>query len=426
MLTGHAALRPQTARRRGGVYVAVLGVSALVLVLGMGGLASARSIARAQSEARDMSGARWAAVSALELGRYAMERNARWRTQRSNGDWCTDAVLGDATVTLSAVNPSGAMNRSVTDPVDLTAVAYQGACTHRITLRLQAEATPLDSLNIPLAVGGSITATSATVNASGYTIAANGAFTALLCSINANVEAGLTATGLVVNGTMRSLAPTRALPGSDAFDFYTANGTSIPVTALTLKSGVRTFTSGVLSPNSNPLNGALNAQGVYVIDAANAGIAIGPCRIVGTLVIINASAVTLQSGVIAEPAVTNFPCIMVRGNATISTTGSTLAESSGTATNYNPSQTAYPYPNGVSNATTTDSYAPAINGLVYVSGNATVTDSPAINQLIVGGDLTLGGTLTLGYTSEYRRSPPPGFAVVRMRPAAGQWKQVVQ
>lgn len=428
MLTGAPSRYSINTRPRGGVYVAVLGMSMLVLVLGLGGLASARAISRTRADAGDLSGARWAASSGVELARYAIERDPTWRSVRSNGDWFSDVAVGSATVSVSVNNPNGAMGRLPNDPVEITARAYQGSTVHTARLMLDAQSTPYSALDVPLTAGGAITATSATVHASGYTIATNLAFTALLCNINANVEAGLTAVGLTVNGTSRSLAGTRSLPGADAFDYYLANGTYIPGTSLPLRSGARTISNTVLSPVSNYFNSALNSRGIYVIDAGNQVIAIGPCRIVGTLVIINANgAVRLQSTILAEPAVSNFPCIMVRGDANITATSDLLTEGAGTP-NYNPSNVPYPWPNGVSNGTigTTESYDSAINGLVYISQNASVSGSPTINQLVVGGALSLGGTLTLGYTSEYRRNPPPGFSVIRMRPRAGDRRQVVE
>jgi hypothetical protein len=406
------------------VYVAVLALAALVLVLGLGGLASSRAIVRAKSATRDLSGARWAALSAIELGRYNIERDPKWRTTHANGTWMNAVGIGDAKVSLDVTNPSGALDRSPTDSVEMTATAVQGSAAHTAWVRLNASVTGYTCLDIPLTAGGSISATSATVNASGYTIAANGAFTALLCTINANVEAGLTATGLTINGSARSLAGTRTMPGSDAFDYYIAKGTVIAASSVAIKSGARTI-QGLLSPTSNPY-GSANAQGIYIFDAGGSSAAIGACRIVGTLVVINASGpVVLQSVIVAEPESRSMPCIMIQGDCTISCSSGSLTEAS-VATNLNPAATPFPWPGGVSNASLADTYTGSIDGLVYVSGAASVSGTPAINQLIVGGGLTLGGTLTLGYNSDYKRSPPPGFAQVVMKPEQGSRKQSVQ
>lgn len=412
---------------RGTVYVAVLGISSLVLVLGLGGIASARAIARARTEARDLSGARWAAHSAIEATRYYIEQNSQWRTLRTNGKWMNAARIGGAEVSVEVINPSGTLDRAESDPVNITATALQGRSVHTVSVTLAPQIVPHTCMELPLATGGAITATGATLHASGFTISTNAAFTALLCTINANVEASLTAVGVTVNGTQTSLAPARTFPSADAFSYYLARGTVIPASALPSSGSTRVVAAALLSPTSNPYTSDLNAQGIYIIDAANNAIAIKACRIIGTLVIINPKgAVALQSTIVAEPAVRNYPCIMIQGDASIETTSGTMTESSSTTPNYNPVGSAYPYPNGVTNTTVTDSYISSIDGLVYVSGNVSTSGSPVIGQLVIGGSLTLGGTLTLGYSAEYKNNPPPGFAQVTMRPAMGSRRQVVQ
>jgi hypothetical protein len=426
MNTGRIAIRRRRRHPRGTVYVAVLAIAMLVLVLGLGGVASARAIARTRNEARDISGARWAALSAIELARNTIEKDPLWRSKHTNGLWMTNVALGEAKVSLDVTNPNGALNRLPTDPVDITATATQGRSAHTARVTLQASTTAYTCLDIPMTAGGAIGATSATVHASGYTIGTNNAFTALLCTINANVEASLTAIGLTVNGTATSLAPARTMPGSNVFDYYLANGTVIAASSLPTRSGARALYRVLLSPTVNPY-GSVNASGIYVLDGGNNSITIESCRIVGTLVIINASgAVVLQSTLLAEPNTRSMPCIMIRGDATISCASTTMSEAGATPVNFNPASTPYPWPNGTSNTALTDTYTGAIDGLVYVSGNVTVSSTPAVGMLVVGGGLTLGGTLTLGYTSDYKRSPPPGFAQVVMRPEQGSRKQSVQ
>lgn len=414
-----------SARRRASVYVAVLGVAALVTVLGVGGLAASRAIARSAQVARDAAAARTASSSALELARAALASNSRWRTVYTNGTWFSSLSIAGARVDVQGVNPNGSIDRSHTDPVDLTATATIGKARHAATVRLVAKAVPLTCLGASLASGGAITVTSGTIHARNTTVAANGAFTAVLATVNANVEAGLTAIGVTVNGTVRSLAGTRTFPGADLLDIYSRQGSSIPITAFPLRSGVRSIYATVLSPAVNPFNGATNTSGIYLIDAGGGAFTIESCRVVGTLIITNATTVTLRGCVVLEPAVADYPVLIIRGNASFATTTGTLSETL-LAYNFNPTGSAYPYSLGLSNATQTDTYTSAINGLTHVSGNASISGTIQINQLVVDGNTDVTGTLTLSPVSTYRRSPPPGFASVRMVPSPGTWKQVTQ
>jgi hypothetical protein len=417
------ATRPRS--RRAGVYVAVLGVSALVMVLGVGGLAASRAIARSARSARDAAAARWAASSALELTRATMASNSRWRITYANGAWFS-ATIGSSRVDVQGVNPNGSLDRIHTDPIDLTATATVGSARHAATIRLDAQTTPLSSLGASLAAGGALTTSGATVYARNTTVAANGAVTILLGQFNANVESGLTAVGLTVTGTLRSLAGTREFPDGTVLDLYSRQGTVIPIANLPIRSGNRTIGSILLSPASNTLSGVLNTSGVYIVDAGGGAVVIDSCRIVGTLIILNTTTVTLQGSVVAEPVVANYPCLIIRGNASFAGVATALSEST-TGVNYNPSSTPYPYSQGLSNATTTDTFSPSLAGLVYVSGDLTASGTMQVNQLVVGGNVNLSGTLTLSAVSTFRRSPPPGFASIRMVPAsAAATKQVTQ
>ncbi|MGH7130742.1 MAG: hypothetical protein ACREJO_02210 [Phycisphaerales bacterium] len=416
------------AARRGSIYVVVLGVSLLVTMIGLGGVSANSAIARSINAGSDSSRARWTAQSALELARQLIDADPLWRTNRANGAWVTDSALGKATYSISVVNPSGALNRTETDTVVVTAIGKFGTSVHTMEAQLVADSSAPSCLSCAAAVGGSITFNSTDVTCTDSLIASNSAVTAVTASVNAKIEASLTALGLTFKQSAASLCPQRAMPGSGAFNYYLANGTSIPVTSLPGTSGARTISRVLISPAVNPFSGGTNSQGIYVIDAGGADLTILDCRIVGTLVIINpGTTCSIKSSVVWEPAVANYPCLMVRGNANIRTSASALSENSGGSNiNVNPASTPYPYNGGISNSSTSDTFPSSIEGLVYVSGNLTTATSVSCRMLLVGGNLTAGGVLVLNYDSTYNDTPPPGFATVKMRPLLGGARQVTQ
>ncbi len=187
----------------------------------------------------------------------------------------------------------------------------------------------------------------------------------------------------------------------------------------------------LLSPTKNPY-GAPNPEGVYVLDCGGKDVVVSNSRIVGTLLLLNpGSDTTVQGSMNIEPAVTNYPALMTDGSITVALSSTALSET-GLGVNFNPVGAAYPYQAGTgtfTNATATDSYPSAINGLVY-AGDDFVMDANTVidGGVVVSGKTTLQGTtLQVNYKSVYLNTPPPGFTsgAVYMRPTPGSWQRSV-
>jgi hypothetical protein len=103
---------------------------------------------------------------------------------------------------------------------------------------------------------------------------------------------------------------------------------------------------------------------------------------------------------------------------------STLDEGGGR--NYNPTGSPYPYPGGTTNATTSDSYPPAIDGLVYISGNATMARQNRIGMLVVGGTIAVYTDMTMNYDPSILTNPPPGFCTLDGIIDQASWAQAVE
>src|SRR3954462_6155095 len=107
-------------RRRGSVYILLIGMAMLASVIGI----SAALATRAQSRTLDASGdtvtARLYAQSAVDMGRLYISQNTTWRTLKTNGTWLSGVRFGNGTINLDVLNPNGALNRFDADPIILT------------------------------------------------------------------------------------------------------------------------------------------------------------------------------------------------------------------------------------------------------------------------------------------------------------------
>jgi len=139
--------------------------------------------------------------------------------------------------------------------------------------------------------------------------------------------------------------------------------------------GYREIRGEVLSPLSNPFGANLNGEGVYVIDCLGQQVVIAESRIVATIVLVNpASGSGVQNAVNWEPAVANYPALLVDGSMRFEFDNTPLSEAA-VKTNFNPAGTPYL---GSEDSDKKDEYPSLIKGLVYVSGDLTVHQTPTL------------------------------------------------
>ncbi len=421
-------LQPRT--RRGTAYLAAVGVGMLVGTLAIGAMATARSRARGLQMQIDESIARQNAIAAVEFARATIAADADWRTTYAVEMWLNGVEMNGGTFGYTVVNPSGAINRDPLDSVVVTGEGLRGLARQRMSVSLDATTVPLTCLTVPMTIAGAISATSATINGSGLTVATNSSFTSVLATIQPSVEARTAIIGTGFSGTTKTGATARTMPASTVFALYAAGAGVIPVASLPngglLGLGGKQLTDVVLGPNHNPY-GSTNSKGVYVLDCQNYAVAITNCRIIGTLILLNPGAGTTISGSVQwTPAVTNYPCLLVNGAITLSLSASSLSEIAENV-NFNPPGAPFPFVGGSADTSKDDTYTSVIDGLVYASGNITVGGNTTVDMIVGGGTFTMNAlsTLTIRDEATYAADPPPGFYTVKMTPRAGSWSYVV-
>lgn len=204
---------------------------------------------------------------------------------------------------------------------------------------------------------------------------------------------------------------------------------AVSLTDTSLPNNAYVMDRVLLSPTSNPY-GTPNASGIYIINCNNQNVQIGPCRIVGTLVLLSpGGGTTIQGPITWETAVAGYPALLTNGPIAISFSSSVNLGEATYGINFNPSGTPYPFVNGTSDTNASDAFPSIINGLVYVGGNLTLSanTSPAFNGCIISSGQIIynctSASLTYGNASYV--APPPGFSTgsASLYPVLGTWQR---
>jgi hypothetical protein len=411
--------------RRGSVYVAVLGVSIIVAVIGIASVHVARIEVREATALDDMAKARLAARSGVECALAKLEADSLWRTTHTSGVANVLAglsdLLGTGSNSYSLVDSDGNLNDNTDDTVTLRSVGTAGNARHVIEVMLAPTGEGLGCLSAAMHTNEDIDV-DATLTTN-QTISANGQINASDGSINGNAQAAGIITGSVSGSRTSNMTPTLDMPDSTGvFEYYMTMGT--PISYGSLSGGV--IERVVLSATNNPYGtGATNSQGIYIIDCQGGSVTIRNCRIVGTLVFRNVGAnVQLTNSVNWEPYVANFPSMMVEGSLILSSPQNQALSEVSNTTNFNPSHTPYlslsdsSYSDG-------DSYPCTITGLIYNTGYLSVTNQVLVNGATVSArTVYVTSSSTFNYKSIFFTNPPPGFtAGDQVEVVPGTWKQ---
>lgn len=417
-------------RRRGTVYIAILALGVLVLVLGVGGMLASRVEARGAFEASRAGVARGYAASAANLGRLWIAGDAAWRTKRANGAWITSAPFDQGTMSLDVVNPLGALGRSSLDPVVMTATGVCGTARQKLRLTLTARATALSCLNAVLCAGGDITVDGNDLEAPGLVVSTNGSITLQSggAIVNGNVEASGSATGSTYSGTKKTGQAAKTMPTiANVLAEYALVGSAMSRASVPVSGGMLQFKNLLISPSSPAFGGAAQAQGVYILDCKGSAVSFDTIRVVGTVVLVDCGGLSIDGPVYMSPAVANYPCLVVQGSLTINTDAKVLKESSA-GVNLNPASTAWPYPNGFSDAAQSDQYPCGIIGLTYISEDMAMNSRAdwTFGPTVVGGNVNFKSKV-INFVScpECVAAPPPGFSSVSMVISGAAWEQAV-
>lgn len=383
-------------RRRGSLYISVMGTAFIVGTVALLGVHQARLNLKAAQTATDRVKAQTLAQSAVELALSTVNADPNWQTTYAyDTEYPSPALaVNGGTLNWKLVNAGNGIRR-------LDGIGRVGKATYVYSVDLGG----CDYLACGLSCGRDITVqASEAIKITGAPLATRQSLI-VQGTVTADVEATAILKTGILTGTQTVPAPLRPLPDpTTVFDYYLAQGTRIASTSLDRV---------VLSPRQNPF-GSTNAQGIYIIDAAGGSVRIRRSRIVGTLVIVNAGSggVELTDQVNWEPAFPNYPAMLIQGSLSIKIDNSKLSESD-EGTNFNPSSTPW---QGASDSANDDSYPSALAGILYCTGDLTFAGQGTNLQSLQGVVVCHGAcsvvdqaNVTIKYDAAFHDSPPPGF-----------------
>src|SRR5689334_22315062 len=213
--------------RKGSIYIAVLGASALISAIALAAIMSMRVGKQTALEDGDFSEARIYARAGLEIGLHYISTDPYWRSNRGNGTWATDLPIGRGSFSLFAMDPvDNDIRYGDNHPVVLTCTGRKGNAACKMSVRLEVGSKWGSCLEIALCSDSDCN-----INGAGFTsdqtASTNRDFVALSGAIvNSNVEAYRQISGSTYTKSRKLISRRRYLPDPvHVFDTYVATGT---------------------------------------------------------------------------------------------------------------------------------------------------------------------------------------------------------
>ncbi len=393
-------MRP-LAFRRGSVYVAVLGGTMLVAVIGVAGVLAV-GVERRGSELVSATGeARALAASGLDLAAHRMQNTTTWRAAAAAAP-TTKIGLGSGLASFTFSDPiDGDLANSVEDPILVRATGETGSALQMLEVRLAPTLRGLTCLDFSLVSAGAITLKSGASVAAVREMASNASISASSATVDANVAAVGTISGTTYLGGGRTGITPIEFPAATVFADLAKLGTAIPFAAL----GGGSLNKTVLGPGVSPYS-AGDPNGIYVIDCKGSNLTIDDARILGTLIVLNAGSISqIIHSVLMEPAAGDMPTLIVQGPMQFKTDGKDLRES---VININLNPAGVPY-RGVTDGDQSDAYASVLRGTIYVSGAVVISGKSMIHGTLAVGSLTVDGSGEATVRDDPNLGQPQGF-----------------
>ncbi len=397
--------------RHGAAYIVALLAGTIVTITGLSALSIATTQARTRTLSDQHTMSQLMARTMMEHAKSAVAAHLRDGNTRLDLPGNIDVVLtspyGDGYWRFAELD--GARLNNIDGPVAIQLHGENGdALFHQEALLFPAGET-YDVMGMAMYSGGSLTLRSGASVTSELPIGAVGGVTADAAIVDAPVESAGSISGAAYLGSVDSDAASRLMPSDTLFGYYTDLGERIILSDLPFRAGSYWLEDLVLSPSENPF-GATNPLGIYVIDCGGSWVTLRNVRVVGTLVLLNASnSVWIGQNTLIQPTHPWMPSLLVEGDAGFYA-GDTGPSEAAAGINMNPRGTPYQFE---SDSDRSDVYPAEIQGVAYVSGDAVfyLPSQTIRGKLIAGGDIRVrtGVDVDIFPDPDVERYPPFGF-----------------
>lgn len=418
--------------RRGGAYLAVLGVTTVVTVIGLSAVAVTRLERRAIEGTNNLAEARGYADSAVNIALLKINQNTNWRATYTHDTWTAAQTIGNGTLQWKLVDQVDTnLNNNTTDPVRIVGQGTVGTTTQLCSVLLTSRNVPYDVLRTAMHSSGEFRKSTKTLTLIGGPASTNANLTRT-GTIVGSAEAVTHSGSGSVSGTLTSPAPVKPMPPATVFDTYQAMATQI--TGLTPSGGAINLVAPLLSSTVNPFAGGTNTNGIYyIVLPASVSLEIKISRIQGTLVVFcnDNAEVHCRDPINWEPVRTDLPILLVKHTGSSPTEewfavdASSVVSESALGANLNPAGTPY---NTVADADTTDVYPSEFRGLIHIIGPTNTITSIWKNTKIVGTmiadcPLFIVTDASAVYNPGIYSSPPEGYYQKQMIVSPGSWRR---
>ncbi|WP_145421308.1 hypothetical protein [Planctomycetes bacterium K23_9] len=371
--------------------------------------------------------------SALRLAESELHRIAtvlstddQWRDSHSNSvysDWLSLATLsgstdtgvvssdrGNARVRYQLFDVDGDLANDAQDEVVVTAHARVGRSHVAVTATLQNAYPPLPILDYSVTTTDDLEIDSpGTLSTNGIVQVADDCKTG---TVGVLVAPELQCSGLNLLSVRGDIASADVqLPSHDVVDVYAQAATTIPTNAIPQNAGVLQLQDILLSSNTNPY-GAVDATGLYRINAQGNVLRISHCRIDATLVVEDCPRIDLSGGLTWSFPQQADAILVTDGTIRLQNVEPVLDESA-RGINFNPAST--PYRGTSSNSNQTDSFPSELRGIIYAQNHIecdALTDNSRLNitGALICRDLRIYGNVSITSLPELIDWPPVAFA----------------
>lgn len=427
-------LRRRQSQRGAFLYVAVLFTTLIVMISVSAALTISTANLRGETDRTDQGEALRLAESEIHRQAAILRTSSQWRSTAINdvfSDWhslTTDGSAGgnqNSQVRHRFHDSDGQLDDDPTDGVELTVHARVGNSAAAITVFLESDPKPLDLLrysvtaadDIHFDLGGTISCERPVQVLDDCRTSTSGILTTPQLECSGSVQ-------MTLRGDLAASAV--SLPGNDVVATYIALGTEIPLVSIPQTGGGLLIEDRLLSKTLNPF-GAVDAAGIYWLDAAGNKVIISHCRFDATLAIRNASEIEIRGGI--NWNYPTSPDVILATDAPITMTGvEGILDEADRDINFNPASS--PYRESLSNSTNEDTYPCELRGVVYSSNDFTL--DPLVNdeQLrlcgsLIAYDLRIEGYMAVTQLNELLNNPPAGLSdPTPMRFVRGSFRRI--